>query len=387
MIKTGLRVFDQNTVEGWAINTEAPDETLPLDLFINDEPAGTVVPELYRPDVASVFGGQGVCGFRVVMDRKLSWGAVISLRREGSKEIVGTLIAPDVPSRQEYSSLYKLYETDIGPLLLNKNDITLDAKIISNKCWSPDEQVVMGRLLEATDGDFFDIGANLGYCSVAGSKHMSTDRRILSFEPQDSVFKRLCANLAINNVHNAMPIRSLLWSKADANIEIELVDPLWLGSSGGARAVPGQTSLHAAPVETLDSWASGFQVSLIKIDCEGAELEILKGAKKTLELQRPFLYFECNVSEKSKAILSLLFEFEYSLYWHSPLVNRTTPSSLSSVESENCSLNVIAIPVEKLDAFQLLDGISQISSIESSDEYWPANKVGQSLHAKALSAV
>ncbi len=386
MIKTGLKIFDQYTIEGWALDTEAIDGALSLNLYVDDELAGKVIPNLHRPDVAKAFGGNGQCGFRVSLDQKLDWGAVIALRIEGSEAKVGALVAPSRPDRQAYNSLYRIYDTDVGQLLLNKNDITLDAKIISNKCWSPDEQTVLGKFLDASEGDFFDIGANLGYCSVAGSKHMSPDRRIFSFEPQDSVFKRLCANLAINNIHNALPIRSLLWSQAGADVEIELVDPLWLGSSGGARALPGHTSRYAAPVETLDSWATGNQVGVIKIDCEGAELEILRGALQTLESQRPFLYFECNVSQHSEAILSLLFDLNYSLYWHSPLVNAVTPARLSKVESENCSLNVIAIPAEKSAAFQLLNGINQITKIETAEEYWPASKVGQNLHDKALSA-
>jgi hypothetical protein len=65
--------YDRSGVSGWAMRINcggAPDDGAPLDLacFQDGEPLGRVVRGKYRPDVAEILGGDGICGFEMTFE-------------------------------------------------------------------------------------------------------------------------------------------------------------------------------------------------------------------------------------------------------------------------------------------------------------------------------
>jgi hypothetical protein len=56
--------------------------------------------------------------------------------------------------------------------------------------------------------------------------------------------------------------------------------------------------------------------NLIKIDVEGFEAKVLKGARTTIEKYHPILYVENNKVESSKEILEVLDSYKYQCFWH-----------------------------------------------------------------------
>lgn len=87
------------------------------------------------------------------------------------------------------------------------------------------------------------------------------------------------------------------------------------GNVGMARVVPG----NDVPVSTLDALVAGCQlvpgqdtaVSLIKIDVEGMELAVLKGARRTLETWRPHLVVEAATLADLDRLTEFLSPFGY----------------------------------------------------------------------------
>ncbi len=56
-----------------------------------------------------------------------------------------------------------------------------------------------------------------------------------------------------------------------------------------------------------------FSPDFVKTDVEGAELNVLKGARKTLSSARPILLVECNTEDSRKNVQEFLNEFEYAI--------------------------------------------------------------------------
>ena len=125
-----------------------------------------------------------------------------------------------------------------------------------------------------------DIGANIGIVALyLARKH--PDIRIVAIEPVPTTFRHLQENIALNGVRNVTPLNCAITN--DGRDLRMIVNP---GHSGGSTGhlrnlkQPGHYNLKVKS-RTLDSVFDEFvpnRCRLLKIDCEGAEYEILSGA-------------------------------------------------------------------------------------------------------------
>jgi FkbM family methyltransferase len=137
-------------------------------------------------------------------------------------------------------------------------------------------------------GVMFDLGANFGYYSVVVADALKQNCIIHAFEPNPAALTRLRKNLALNHLHCVSSYGVGVWDCAGSTSVID-VD----GNSGAAHLVPG----GKIPVVTLDGFCKEHAVNrldVIKIDVEGSELRVLRGALRTLETLRPAILLELN---------------------------------------------------------------------------------------------
>lgn len=139
--------------------------------------------------------------------------------------------------------------------------------------------------------EFVDVGAFLGYFTLAAAARVESRGRVWAFEPSAESRRLLERSVARNHLGNVTVV------------------PLALGGSPGVAALSQpanpsmarlvRTDLERLPrveVTTLDGWCrdSGARPSVMKIDVEGAELEVLAGAAETLRRHRPSLVIEAH---------------------------------------------------------------------------------------------
>lgn len=145
---------------------------------------------------------------------------------------------------------------------------------------------------ELKDGDvFFDIGANIGIYSLyaaATKKNCTT----YAFEPEAQNFSHLCVNIHQNSFKNIIPCSIALSSQEQFNYFY--VSDMKVGSAFHSLTTP-TTLRHDKTQEALRQGALTTSVdrlafqyglkppNLIKIDVDGIEADILKGAARTLE--------------------------------------------------------------------------------------------------------
>jgi FkbM family methyltransferase len=146
------------------------------------------------------------------------------------------------------------------------------------------------RIIKAhwrSEGTFVDIGANVGNHTVYVSKFLDA-ARIIVFEPNPAAIRILRANLALNRCSN-VDVRYLGTALASGSSMLRLVEaePHNLGGAsfvpdprGDVRSVPG------------DSLLMFENVSFIKIDVEGMEMDILRGLEMTIKSWRPNIFIE-----------------------------------------------------------------------------------------------
>jgi FkbM family methyltransferase len=153
------------------------------------------------------------------------------------------------------------------------------------------------------DGIAVDAGAFIGNHTVFFAKVLGL--RTLAVEPNPAAFEILLRNAALNGIEERVePVAAALWSTPGGG-SIAGEDP---GNRGKARFRLGEGPLEAT---TVDRLASDRPVALLKIDVEGAEIEVLKGSLETIRRCRPLVVVECMEIAERRAVDALLQPLGY----------------------------------------------------------------------------
>jgi FkbM family methyltransferase len=139
------------------------------------------------------------------------------------------------------------------------------------------------------EGDvFLDIGANIGIYSMAASKKGA---KVFSFEPHPEAFLDLQNNIALNpDLEANVNLLNMALSDKDGNVDF-ICAPDSAYSSLGNAISSGRSNQFSTehkisvPSTTIDSFISKYKIesiALCKIDVEGGELNVLRGAKGAL---------------------------------------------------------------------------------------------------------
>jgi FkbM family methyltransferase len=160
--------------------------------------------------------------------------------------------------------------------------------------YEPEFSTALSQYLRSGD-TCVDVGGNLGYYSLLMASFVGPTGRVITFEPVQENLAVLKENIAVNGLRNVEFVNSALGSQPG-------VMSLIRSEAGSVSATPSirgyavegaQVSIEV-PVNTLDAFLEekGWRPSVIKIDVEGAELEVLRGAVNTLRVARPAVLLE-----------------------------------------------------------------------------------------------
>lgn len=176
----------------------------------------------------------------------------------------------------------------------------------------------------------FDIGANIGAHSLIFGKIVGPEGRVVAFEPTQFAFAKLMRNLSLNEDLQEIisPVQMMLAESPQASLQSSIYSS-WPLFSNGRTVHP----LHAgraeeatgAAVASVDSFVadSGLQrLDWMKIDVDGNELTVLKGASDTLRVFRPRILMELapdchdenDQDDAFNEMVSLLWEARYRFY-------------------------------------------------------------------------
>lgn len=199
-----------------------------------------------------------------------------------------------------------------GTFLVNRNDKYVGRSLIEYGEFSEQEGDFLVNLIDPGD-TVVEVGANIGGHTVRMAKKAGW---VIAFEPQRIVHQLLCANIALNSLRNVDAHWAAVGEKM-GKIQVFEINPDIPDNFGGLALNLGYEGPEV-PCYTLDSFVNVPSLKLLKVDVEGMELDVLKGAVKTIEKHQPFLYVENDRPENSKALLEFIADFGYSMFWHAP---------------------------------------------------------------------
>lgn len=184
-----------------------------------------------------------------------------------------------------------------------------------------DKRNGIAKCVEAARGAScaIDIGAHVGF--VALPLCQAVDGTVHCFEPSAANRELLRRNLALSGFNNAVVVDALVGATDDPAIPFyEPVGESPMGSTA-ARFTSEAHAVTSKQQVTLDTYCTthGLRPALIKIDVEGAETNVIRGAEQTLKACWPTLVLSVHRKELAmlgssiEELAALLSEIGYAI--------------------------------------------------------------------------
>ena len=206
----------------------------------------------------------------------------------------------------------------------------------------PNELALLNRILEP-GMTFVYAGANEGIYTVFAGACVGPGGAVWAFEPSSRERAHLDVNVALNQLSN---VRMFPVALADADgaalLKVSASNHAGLNTLGTITCGVSQVTIEIVPVRTLDGLAdevSLARLDVLKVDVEGAELRLLRGAACSIERFRPMVMFETNQSGSLGELLDWFRGQEYSLFVFDPASGLPVPEQAAAMGD-----NVLAVP-------------------------------------------
>jgi len=155
----------------------------------------------------------------------------------------------------------------------------------------------------------YDIGAHAGYFTLLASYLVGDEGKVYSFEPNKRVFNALNKNIKINNCRN-----TFVFNIAVSDKNSYLFFKTGKGSGTGRLSDVGEYKVEVVKLDDFVCKGDIFGPNVIKIDVEGEELNVLKGAKNLLEKYKPTIFLSTHSQELYEKCSVFLKSLNYEIH-------------------------------------------------------------------------
>ncbi len=203
---------------------------------------------------------------------------------------------------------------------------------------------------------YIDVGAHIGDSSLLAAAKIKTGQ-VIACEPTPAVFNDLKTNIKLNNFEAIItPVQKAVsdqigttYFTLEAASEVNHLQLV----AGEGKSIPVSTT-------TIDQLIKEYKlqkVTLLKIDVEGFELEVIRGAQKALREQKiELILFEVNprsvaIQDKVKQIQQLLETFSFSFYSFSES-GQLTPVPDLFVPTKTSNFLAVSLTQKKSSSFK-----------------------------------
>jgi FkbM family methyltransferase len=245
-----------------------------------------------------------------------------------------------------------LGDTINGPMLYLAHDMYVGRSLDLYGEFSKGEQELFAFAAQK-GGTAIDVGANLGAHSMMMAKCYE---HLFAFEPQPTLHKLLRGNLspflntttynaACGNNDGLLDLPQVNYG-AELNfggIGRECLDHL----PDEQRKEISMFKIQSRMLDRCDAIQAAEKISLIKVDVEGMEKEVLEGARKTISKHQPILYVENDKPAHSKALVDYIYNvLAYRAWWHVTFLYNPAnfKHNAENVFPNIASYNLICVP-------------------------------------------
>lgn len=165
---------------------------------------------------------------------------------------------------------------------------------------------------------FYEIGAHIGFFSLIAARLVGKDGAVFAFEAEPENARRIQEHAKRNGLTQVQVFPIALWSRC-GSLRFERASQFSSRNTGAVveTAAP-MTSAETMEVKaiTLDTFVENHRPpTMVKIDVEGGESEVLKGAARVFAEVKPLLVCEVHHEQAAQSIQAELRRIGYSLEW------------------------------------------------------------------------
>ncbi|MEY2515973.1 MAG: hypothetical protein QOJ89_3331, partial [bacterium] len=151
-------------------------------------------------------------------------------------------------------------------------------------------QQALVRCVRAGD-HVWDVGANIGYLALVAARIVGPGGRVVAIEPDASCASAIRTNAALNDLDANIVVVEAAAAQRSGSAELVVVrDRLWtrLASVGDHHEREARVAVRTVALDDVESPPP----AIVKIDVEGAELDVLAGMTRLLRDERPLVICE-----------------------------------------------------------------------------------------------
>ncbi len=204
----------------------------------------------------------------------------------------------------------------------------------------PVTQVALKSLLQP-GMTFYDVGANVGFFSVIAARLVGAGGRVVAFEPLPVNARAIRHNAQLNGfTHIDAREQALGGSDGEASFMLS-AEPTWGKLTSVGKAPDQHTGETVVAVRRLDGLIEQEGLpppDVMKIDVEGAELEMLAGAERTLRARRPVILMELHGTNREVAEKLAALNYTAAVL-----------GAPGDIATAHWNANIIAAPAERAD--------------------------------------
>jgi FkbM family methyltransferase len=181
------------------------------------------------------------------------------------------------------------------------------------------EDDIIERFLPKQGDIVVDIGAHMGRYTIISSKRVGANGKVVAIEADPSNFEMLKSNIKLNQLTNVIPLNYAAYSKeTKINLYLPEVESGYTIyntiMSNRARTEDKFVEVSANTLDYLLQLNEITDVNWVKIDVEGAEFEVLKGASNVLSKSKDIaLLIEVHGLDNHRPILEFVSSYNFKI--------------------------------------------------------------------------
>jgi FkbM family methyltransferase len=156
---------------------------------------------------------------------------------------------------------------------------------------------------------FWDIGAHIGFFSFLASRVVGSDGQVVAFEPLPANRTRLEQGIALNQLENVDVQPAVVCSAAgETTLRGHPQSTRWSLYPDDREALPG---IRVRAVTIDEACRASRRPDVLKVDVEGAEIDVLRGAERLLSEHRPRMLVEFHSEQLLAEARGILPDYQF----------------------------------------------------------------------------